>query len=633
MCYTSPRKLAKKFIKKTHSKLPTYLQTLLLNSGWSFHTSNPVKKTSKTNISEAEQEEIKNVIQRADRIQKQEEYRIGRLVEKLENLRKNAKGNGNDFCLLCASKFGVLKTVAKECDTCEKNVCEKCGVDTHNSAGQPIWLCMLCSEQRELWKKTGAWFFKTIPKYSVPRESRSREFGSIPRNRSDTGSSSRHSEDFGRTWTPVTRRSKDTFSGDTSSYTAEDSDDASSEEEMILDRPKRPRASTGSGGSVVSDDFSLYKESMPATGLQTTGTPTERFRPRTGRVTSIDRSIARKKKSSEDGAVDGIFDSQMQVIDGGTDSRHSVGDEEDIDELVRNYKENESQRKDNHSGLGVVEFTLRYQKLDSRLDVILENAQDLKPMDVSGTSDPYVKLHLLPGASKSNKLRSQTKYKTLNPFFDETLTYHGIAEEDISNKTLRLQVYDEDKLGRNDFIGETSVHLKVLNSTPTQKFKRSLLPKAYFDTGRESPENRLGRIQLTLKYNTTRSMLFVGVVRCAGLASMDANGYSDPYVKCYLKPDPSKKSKRRTAIKKKTLNPEFNEEFAYEIPHSELAKKTLEVTVWDYDVGKSNDFIGGVTLHIKAEGQALKHWYETLKYPNQAHTQWHTLEAITAQDD
>lgn len=34
------------------------------------------------------------------------------------------------------------------------------------------------------------------------------------------------------------------------------------------------------------------------------------------------------------------------------------------------------------------------------------------------------------------------------------------------------------------------------------------------------------------------------------------------------------------------------QEFFYEITFSELAKKTLEVTVWDYDLGKSNDFIG-----------------------------------------
>ncbi|EDO41933.1 predicted protein [Nematostella vectensis] len=279
-------------------------------------------------------------------------------------------------------------------------------------------------------------------------------------------------------------------------------------------------------------------------------------------------------------------------------------------------------------GLGLLEFTLRYQKLDSRLDVVLHDAKGLKPMDHGGTSDPYVKLHLLPGASKSNKLRSHTKYKTLNPVFNETLTYYGITEEEISSKTLRLQVFDEDTIGRNDFIGETSINLKLLNSNPTQTFKRSLIPKAL-----DSPHSPLGRIQLALKYNTQRGMLFVTVMRCSGLASMDANGYSDPYVKCYLKPDPQKKSKRRTNIRKKTLNPEFNEEFVYDIAHHELAKKSLEVTVWDYDVGKSNDFIGGVILNINAEGSALKHWYDMLKGPNQLHTQWHTLENVNAHDD
>ncbi|TNN26272.1 Double C2-like domain-containing protein alpha [Liparis tanakae] len=59
-----------------------------------------------------------------------------------------------------------------------------------------------------------------------------------------------------------------------------------------------------------------------------------------------------------------------------------------------------------------------------------------------------------------------------------------------------------------------------------------------------------------------------------------------------LQPDMGKKSKYKTTVKKKTLNPEFNEEFSYEVTLDQLAKKTLEISVWDYDLGMSNDFIG-----------------------------------------
>ncbi|MGH0145859.1 UNVERIFIED_CONTAM: hypothetical protein FKN15_053128 [Acipenser sinensis] len=66
-------------------------------------------------------------------------------------------------------------------------------------------------------------------------------------------------------------------------------------------------------------------------------------------------------------------------------------------------------------------------------------------------------------------------------------------------------------------------------------------------------------------------------------------------------------------------------EFFYETSHSELSTKTLEVTVWDYDLGKSNDFIGGTTLGMNSKGDCLKHWYECLKNKDRRVEQWHTL--------
>lgn len=77
------------------------------------------------------------------------------------------------------------------------------------------------------------------------------------------------------------------------------------------------------------------------------------------------------------------------------------------------------------------------------------------------------------------------------------------------------------------------------------------------------------------------------------------------------------------------------QEFAYEIPHNELAKKTLEVTVWDYDVGKSNDFIGrlnisnnnrwGMLLLVKDGGVVLT----TRKYNEQQTDRHHQTKQLT----
>ncbi|EPQ01947.1 Rabphilin-3A [Myotis brandtii] len=67
-------------------------------------------------------------------------------------------------------------------------------------------------------------------------------------------------------------------------------------------------------------------------------------------------------------------------------------------------------------------------------------------------------------------------------------------------------------------------------------------------------------------------------------------------------------------------------EFFYDIKHSDLAKKSLDISVWDYDIGKSNDYIGGCQLGISAKGERLKHWYECLKNKDKKIERWHQLQ-------
>ncbi|KAL4640567.1 double C2-like domain-containing protein beta [Arapaima gigas] len=285
---------------------------------------------------------------------------------------------------------------------------------------------------------------------------------------------------------------------------------------------------------------------------------------------------------------------------------------------------------DDETYLGTLEFSLLFDQENNCLHCTVHRAKSLKAMDSNGLADPYVKLHLLPGASKANKLRTKTLKNTLNPVWNETLVYHGITAADMTTKTLRLCVCDMDRLGRNEFIGEVKVALKKLREGETKRYNMGLERQAQvrsvcvcvcvavmFETR--------GRILVSLCYSQEKSSLFVGIIRCAHLAAMDSNGYSDPFVKIVLQPDAGKKSKYKTSVKKKTLNPEFNEEFVYEVPHDQLAKKTLEITVWDYDLGMSNDFIGGVELGINAKGQRLRHWFECLKYTGKRVEYWHTL--------
>lgn len=80
------------------------------------------------------------------------------------------------------------------------------------------------------------------------------------------------------------------------------------------------------------------------------------------------------------------------------------------------------------------------------------------------------------------------------------------------------------------------------------------------------------------------------------------------------------------------------QEFSYEVPLDQLAKKTLEISVWDYDLGMSNDFIGRLRESemwrggVETKAAAAKRddctsvfewkWCNCRKHKNQAERGW-----------
>lgn len=100
---------------------------------------------------------------------------------------------------------------------------------------------------------------------------------------------------------------------------------------------------------------------------------------------------------------------------------------------------------------GKINFSLRYDYESETLIVRILKAFDLPAKDFCGSSDPYVKIYLLP--DRKCKLQTRVHRKTLNPTFDENFHF-PVPYEELADRKLHLSVFDFDRFSRHDMIGE-----------------------------------------------------------------------------------------------------------------------------------------------------------------------------------
>ncbi|KAM9126875.1 synaptotagmin-like protein 4 isoform 1-T2 [Pangshura tecta] len=106
-----------------------------------------------------------------------------------------------------------------------------------------------------------------------------------------------------------------------------------------------------------------------------------------------------------------------------------------------------------------------------------------------------------------------------------------------------------------------------------------------------------GEIAFSLSYEHKTQILFIHVKECRQLAYADeAKKRSNPYVKTYLLPDKSRQGKRKTTIKRNSVNPLYNELLKYDISKSLLLTRTLQFSVWHHDRFGRNTFLGEVEI-------------------------------------
>ncbi|XP_071744567.1 synaptotagmin-7 isoform X2 [Lepeophtheirus salmonis] len=134
----------------------------------------------------------------------------------------------------------------------------------------------------------------------------------------------------------------------------------------------------------------------------------------------------------------------------------------------------------------------------------------------------------------------------------------------------------------------------------------------YTDQG--EPSEKCGEINFSLDYDFSSQTLKLKITQAKDLAAKDANGLSDPYVRVTLLPD--KKHRLETKIKRRTLNPRWNETFYFEgFPINKLQSRVLHLHVYDYDRFSRDDSIGEVHLPLCQVDFTAKPAYWKPLYP------------------
>ncbi|GCC35330.1 hypothetical protein chiPu_0013813 [Chiloscyllium punctatum] len=217
----------------------------------------------------------------------------------------------------------------------------------------------------------------------------------------------------------------------------------------------------------------------------------------------------------------------------------------------------------------------------------------LKKCYMNGTSDPYVKFKI----ARKEVYRSKIIHKNLNPVWNEkiSLLIQNVAE------TVYIKVFDYDFALQDDFMGSAYLDLTNLElnrptdvtlnlkdpSCPVQILGYLLMTVTlvYRETDPRETVQNTRLLEAHKRDELWRGVVSVTLVEGRDLKPMDPNGLSDPYVKFKMG---CQKYKSKAILK--TLNPKWREQFDFLL--AEEKGGIIDITVWDKDSLKKDDFIG-----------------------------------------
>ncbi|XP_023963408.2 synaptotagmin-like protein 1 [Chrysemys picta bellii] len=326
-------------------------------------------------------------------------------------------------------------------------------------------------------------------------------------------------------------------------------------------------------------------------------------------------------------------DSRLRVLEEGRISklRESVSDPNQLKVLTGDWfcDVRSKRHRHNHFGSDLVRASIRRKKKPKGerdpkrsasvgdLEVISEPASEEEgPFEVPDGEDrlPQEAVHQLPqptetqeNASQSSKQEPEGKAESTNPFYPLNAEEEEAKTDPSPNSLVTGQSNGAFQNGQE---ASTTSPPKSNSADPVNKLMSSSVSSLssstlsgsmmslYSDSDVGNVEVR-GCVQFALQYEAKKKELQIRVIQCRDLAEAKKQR-SDPYVKSYLLPDKSNQGKRKTAVKKRSLDPIFNETLKYKIEQAELPGRILNLSVWHHDALGRNLFMGEVEVELSS---------------------------------
>ncbi|KAF7651124.1 hypothetical protein LDENG_00115960 [Lucifuga dentata] len=239
----------------------------------------------------------------------------------------------------------------------------------------------------------------------------------------------------------------------------------------------------------------------------------------------------------------------------------------------------------------------------------------------SGTSSPTVPVRTDATSIHSSNMGSPSPEIDVDRIFKKSIkrtpkstehrSTHDLrdpSEASMGKRSLSVPGLDvqEDVEEEEDIDSLVSNHKKSMASSPSSlqgsKLTLGSMMSIYSDAGDYDSVEVSGDLVFSLSYDEPTQNLHVFVKECHGLAYGDTSRQlSNPYVKCYLLPDKSRQSKRKTSIKRNTIDPIYKETLKYSINRSQLFTRSLLLSVWHYGRFSRNTFLGEAEIALDCQ--------------------------------